>query len=466
MVDTPILIVEDDPLVAMVLGDILSDAGYAITRAASAAEAELALAEGTFDLALLDMVLPDIDGRELLKKWRQERPDMVVVIMTGHGDVATAVECIRAGACDFLAKPIERVFLLRSLEQAIRQRSLARQVNVLTELHRREVSTPEASEFVTDSPLMDGAMSMVRRIAASDFSCLLIQGESGTGKGLLARTIHRLGTRSDKPFVDVDCSAIPPTLIESELFGHAKGAFTDAKEDKIGLFEMADGGTLFLDEIGDMELSLQAKLLKVIEEQRFRRVGSVKEVVVDVAIVAATNQDLDDLVRSGKFREDLFYRLNVIPLVMPPLRQRRKDIPALADHFVHVFARKLGKPVTGLSKDAMEALDAYAWPGNVRELRNVVERGCILAETETIDRDALLFISGTPGSPSHLTGSGRLKLPPMTMAQAEKLAVEAAMEATQGNKNQAARILQVHRTTLYAKLAEHAKLAKLAEDAE
>ena len=461
MADARILIVEDDPRVGTALGEILRHAGYEVTRVVNAAQAERALADRSFDLALLDMVLPDIDGRELVKTWRRERPGMVVVIMTGYGDVGTAVECIRAGACDFLAKPVESVLLLRSLENAIQQRSLTRQVNVLTELHRRKVSTPEATEFVTDSPLMEGALSMVRRIAVSDFSCLLIQGESGTGKGLLARTIHRLGTRTDKPFVDVDCSAIAPTLIESELFGHARGAFTDAKDDKIGLFEMADGGTLFLDEIGDMELPLQAKLLKIIEEQRFRRVGSVKEVVVDVAIIAATNQDLDGLVRSGRFREDLFYRLNVIPLVMPPLRQRRKDIPALTNHFVRVFARKLGKPVTGLSKDAMQALDEYPWPGNVRELRNVIERGCILAENETIDRDALLFVSDALGAPHGLPAGSRIKLPPMAMAEAEKLAVEAAMTAAGGNKNRAARILQIHRTTLYAKLAEYN-----AEDAE
>lgn len=440
---------------AKTLADILSTEGYRVDIAESGNEAEQLLAKQTFDLAVLDMVLPDADGRELLKKWRQDHADMMVVIATGHGDVSTAVECIKAGAHDFLEKPIERVLLLRTLENAVQQRKLARQVDVLTQIHRRETSTVKMGQIVAASPVMIQTMELAEHIARSGFSCLFIQGESGTGKGLFARTIHTMSGRAGKPFVEVDCSAIPPTLIESELFGHAKGAFTDAKEEKMGLFELADGGTLFLDEIGDMELTLQAKLLKVIDDQRFRRVGSLNEVSVDVAIVAATNQDAQALVASGRFRADLYYRLNVIPLELPPLRERLEDIPPLAELFITTCSRKLGKRVVRFDKQVMDGLYAYSWPGNVREFRNVVERGCILTKEEVIHRDVLTFLPSAGGPFRSVPGPGDIALPPMSLADAERLAIDAAMKAARGNKNQAARILDVHRTTLYAKLAEH-----------
>jgi len=320
-------------------------------------------------------------------------------------------------------------------------------------------------------------------VAQSDFSCLLITGESGTGKGLLARTIHNLGHRAGKPFIEVNCSALPATLIESELFGHKKGAFTDAKEDKIGLFEMADTGTIFLDEIGDMDIKLQAKLLKVMEEQTFRRIGGSEDIKVNVAIIAATNQDIEKQVKENKFREDLFYRLNVIPIKLPPLRERPDDLKPLSEHFIRFFSRKFGKNIKGVTEPVFAVLRDYDWPGNVREFRNVIERACILSRGELIEDPAVLFpgrmnlcvttprpvtaavaegsapsvVSASSGAvPVVVTTTGPItSLPAMPLAEAEKLVIQAAMRDAEGNKNKAAAILGLHRTTLYKKLEEY-----------
>ena len=262
-----------------------------------------------------------------------------------------------------------------------------------------------------------------------------------------------MGRRRDRPFVEVNCSALPPTLIESELFGHRKGAFTDAKEDRVGLFELADGGTLFLDEIGDMDVALQSKLLKIIEEQRFRRIGGTSDITVDVAIIAATNQHVEELIKINRFRLDLYYRLNVIPLELPPLRDRMEDVDAISKHFIDIYSRKFGKKIKGFSKSAMAAINKYSWPGNVRELRNVVERGCLLAQGQTISDEELMFPeihnSGIP-APGDIES-----LPAMPLAKAEKLVIQAAMDDVEGNKNKAAKILGVNRTTLSKKLEEY-----------
>ncbi len=452
-----ILVVEDDKFVAMAIGDFLRADDYDVVTVGDGAGAEQALARQAYDLILLDLMLPDADGRTLLVKWRRDYPDSMVIIMTGLSDVTAAVECIKAGAHDYLLKPLERVILLRSLRNAITQRSLSRRVTTLTSLHQRDLSAAATDCIIAASPAMARTVEMAKRIAATPFSCVLLQGESGTGKGLLARTIHRTGRRAALPFIEVDCSAIHPSLAESELFGHVRGSFTDAKEDRMGLFELADGGTLFLDEIGDMPISLQVKLLKIIEDQRFRRVGGVQDISVDVAILAATNQDLAALVEAGRFRADLYYRLNVIPLALPPLRERPEDIMPLADLFIGRYARKVGSSVTAFTADAIAVLRRYGWPGNVRELRNVVERGCILAKGETIPSELLAL--ALPGAPQGLAPDPRRQggadLPPMPLAQAEKRAIQAALAWAKGNRNQAAAILDIHRQTLYKKLAEY-----------
>ncbi len=299
------------------------------------------------------------------------------------------------------------------------------------------------------SPAILKLMDMVRRLAESGFSCVLITGESGVGKGLFARLLHQLSQRANQPFVELNCSAMPTHLVESELFGHRKGSFTDAKNDKVGLFEMADGGTLFLDEIGDMNVSLQAKLLKAIEDQKLRRIGDTREIQVDVTIVAATNQNIEQQLSDGTFRGDLYYRLNVIPLRIPPLRERPEDIEPLCRHFITHFSRKYGKKIDGFSPAAMAALKRYEWPGNVRELRNVVERGCILETGAVIDDLSLLFPAMRPNAAGTAPAAG---LPLMTLAEAERHLVETAMREAGGNRNEAARILGIHRTTLYKKL--------------
>jgi len=473
-----ILIVEDNLLVSTAVQDILKEEGYDTAAAESGKAANEILSKKSFNIVILDMMLPDTNGRELLTAWQKSFPEMLVIFMTAHGDIPTAVDCLRLGAFDFLTKPVEKPLLLKTIQNGLKHLNMAKEVTVLKQLTKRGSSSDysQMEDVIAGSPVMLKTLDMIKLVAKSDFSCVLIKGESGTGKGLLARTIHKMGNRADKPFVEVNCSAIPATLIESELFGHKKGAFTDAKEEKIGLFEMADTGTLFLDEIGDMDFNLQAKLLKVIEEQKFRRIGSTGDISVNVAIIAATNQNVEKLVEQSKFRLDLFYRLNVIPVEIPPLRDRTEDIEALAEHFVKFFSRKFGKNIQGFSPVSVSALKAYSWPGNVREFRNVVERGCILSPGNIIDNPEILFPSSgfskavtaaVSSSPSqseaqpgivHVQTTGSLDentFPAMPLAKAEELVIKAAMREAKNNKNKAASILGLHRTTLYKKLEEY-----------
>lgn len=478
-----VLIVEDSLLVSTAVMDILKEAGYDVDVADSGKGANELLAKKTFNLVLLDMMLPDTNGKTLLAAWQKTYPELLVIFMTAHGDIPTAVECLRLGAFDFLTKPVEKPLLLKTVENALKHMSMAKQVTVLTQLTKRGASDYEQlQDVIAGSPVMVKTIEMLKMVSQSDFSCLLINGESGTGKGLLARTIHKMCRRAENPFVEVNCSAMPATLIESELFGHKKGAFTDAKEEKIGLFEMADTGTLFLDEIGDMDVNLQTKLLKVMEEQKFRRIGGTQDISVNVAIIAATNQNLEKLVAENKFRLDLFYRLNVIPISIPPLRDRMEDIPALSEHFIKFYSRKLGKEINGFSEKAMSALLSYNWPGNVREFRNVVERGCILTPGKLIDNPEILFpgfkVATSVIQPTHNAVPAALtapavpavsvsasnaepivldenNFPVLPLAKAEELTIKAAMKAAEGNKNKAASILGLHRTTLYKKLEEY-----------
>lgn len=490
-----ILIVEDSLLVSTAVMDILKEAGYDVDVADTGKAANDLLAKKQFNLILLDMMLPDTNGKTLLSAWQKTYPDLLVIFMTAHGDIPTAVECLRLGAFDFLTKPVEKPLLLKTVENALKHMNMAKQVTVLTQLTKRGASDYEQlQDVIAGSPVMVKTIEMLKMVSQSDFSCLLINGESGTGKGLLARTIHKMSRRAEKPFVEVNCSAMPATLIESELFGHKKGAFTDAKEEKIGLFEMADTGTLFLDEIGDMDVNLQTKLLKVMEEQKFRRIGGTQDISVNVAIIAATNQNLEKLVAENKFRLDLFYRLNVIPISIPPLRERMEDIQALSEHFIKFYSRKLGKDIGGFSEKAMNALMSYNWPGNVREFRNVVERGCILTPGKVIDNPEILFpgfrtnaplvqpmhsaapvavspvvpvapplpvppvaVPATPVPPAPLSPEtiDENNFPVLPLARAEELTIRAAMKAAEGNKNKAASILGLHRTTLYKKLEEY-----------
>ena len=451
---TAVLIVEDSQTTAETVRKILTKEGYDATVAATGNDAAQLLAAQPFPVCILDLGLPDVSGEELLAKWSREYPEMAIIILTANHDVTTAVRCVKTGAFDFLLKPFDRPLLLKTLDNALRHRELTRKVTALTELTQRELDNAQAGGIFAESPAMRRTLEMADMIAANGYSCVLITGESGVGKGLLARTIHKRSARRSRPFVEVNCSAMPANLVESELFGHQKGAFTDAKENRVGVFEMADGGTLFLDEIGDMDVTLQTKLLKVIEDQRFRRVGSAVEVSVDVAIIAATNQNIEGQAAAGRFRSDLYYRLNVVPLEIPPLRDRVEDIPPLANSFVEQCARKYGKALCGLTDDATAALQTYAWPGNVRELRNVIERACLFAKEARITASGLFLPSAARNSSGGIpVSAGAFR--PMTLAQAEELAIRAAMKQADGNKNTAAEILQIHRTTLYKKLEEY-----------
>ena len=455
MKKTSVLVVEDNVLVGTSVKEILEKEGYHVAHVTNGKEAEQSLQSSPFSVVLLDLMLPDAHGRDLLEKWCEAYPEMLVIIMSAHGDIAQAVECIKLGAHDFLPKPVEQILLKQTIRNAVDQYQLSRQVTVLTELKQRGDAKDGLGNIVGSHSALAQAVALARRVAESDYSCLFIRGESGTGKGMFAKSIHRIGRRADKPFVDVNCSALPATLIESELFGHRKGAFTDAKEDRAGLFELADGGTLFLDEIGDMDASLQSKLLKVIEDQEFRRLGDSKLRQVDVCIIAATHQCVEDLIATGTFREDLYYRLNVIPLQLPPLRDHKSDIALLCEHFIQDFALKFRCPARRFSEEAMRRFMEYDWPGNIRELRNIVERGCLLAQDEVITDELLLL---PPNGTSRVRKPSRLGLvtaPAMTLAEAERQTILRAMQEAEQNKNEAARILGVHRTTLYKKLAEY-----------
>ena len=451
-----ILIVEDNILVNMAIQDIAREAGHDVEACDNGKDATKILKNDEIDLVLLDMILPDVRGDQLLTKWKKSYPQLAVIFITAHGDVPTAVDCLKAGAYDFLVKPVDKNVLQKTIEKALEHRKMSEKVDRLTELNSRSTDTKLVLDnVICGAPKMQKTMSLIKLVAQSDFSSVLLEGESGTGKGMLAKYIHKSGRRSKKPFVEVNCSALPASLIESELFGHKKGAFTDAKEDKIGLFEMADGGTLFLDEIGDMDIELQTKLLKVMEEQRFRRIGGTKDIQVDVAIIAATNQNVSKLVEDNKFRLDLYYRLNVIPLELPPLRERKEDIRDLADYFINFFSRKLNKQVSGFSEEVMELLHGYSWPGNVREFRNVVERSCILTSTALIDDPTIVFPGRSHAMNADSKSQEEMVIPAMPLSQAEQLVIEAAMKEAQGNKNKAAAILGLHRTTLYKKLEEY-----------
>ena len=399
------------------------------------------------------MVLPDTTGKKLLKAW-DKYAELRIIVMTAYGEVNTAVDCLQGGASEFLVKPVEKKLLLETIQKVCPKAAKAAAAPKLPP----KGSAPKfaaAEEVIFTSKAMTRTMEVVSMVSNSDFSSLLITGESGAGKGMLSRAIHRMGSRADKPFVEINCSALPANLIESELFGHKRGAFTDAKEDKIGLFEMANGGTLFLDEIGDMDFKLQSKLLKAIEEKAFRRIGCTNTIKVDVQIIAATNHNIFEAINNGTFRLDLYYRLSVIPLEISPLRERQADIPLLCEHFIKIYSRKFGRRISGFKEDAMKVLLDYSWPGNVRELSNVVERGCILAKNEEIEINHLMLPKNSSLIPSGMAQSNGLGDKPMTLSEAEEQAIRIAITKADGNKNEAARILGVHRTTLYKKLEEY-----------
>ncbi len=366
-----ILIIDDEQSILESLADILEDEGYRVVTATSAAQGQRVLQEENPDLLILDVWLPDTDGLELLRVLRQESPSLPVIIISGHGTVEMAVEAIKLGAFDFLEKPLSYDRVVVTVANALRFRALEEE-----NLRLRARITGKG--LSGESPAIRRVKTEIERVAPTD-ATVLIMGESGVGKEVAARMIHELSARRSRPFVELNCAAIPEELIESELFGHEKGAFTGATTVKRGKFELANGGTLFLDEIGDMSLSAQAKVLRVLQEKRFERLGGTRTIEVDVRVIAATNKDLQQEISAGRFRQDLFFRLNVVPIVIPPLRERPEDIPLLVQEFLQELAQHTGLGHKNLEPEVLEALKRYSWPGNVRELRNLIERLVIMA---------------------------------------------------------------------------------------
>ncbi len=443
-----ILIVDDEKLLRWSLEQNFKKQDYTVITASSGTEGLDKYKEELPDLTLLDIHLPDITGLEVLEKIKEIDPNAIVILITAYGDVQTAVKAIKAGSYDFVEKPFNMDKLNILVSKALETVSLKKEV---TELKSKLSSEYGFDSIIGESPEMKKVFDMIQKVAASDASTVLIQGESGTGKDLVARVIHYQSRRADKPFMEVNCTALPESLIESELFGYEKGAFTDAKTMKKGLFELADGGSIFLDEIGDMKLSTQAKLLKVIEGKTFKRIGGIKDIVVDVRIIAATNRNLQEAVKEGTFREDLFFRLKVIPIYLPPLRERGQDIILLANYFIDRFNKEFRKNVKGLSREVERIFLEYHWPGNVRELKNVIERVMILENAEYIKPEHL---------PAEFTSGESLKLrriealnieiPPggIDIEDVEKGLIEKALEITQGNQTRAAKLLNLSRDAL------------------
>jgi DNA-binding NtrC family response regulator len=448
-----ILVIDDEEVMRDVLGSLLTEAGYQVTLARDGAEGLALARKGAFEAAIVDVMLPEMGGLEVLDELKKADSDLVVLMITAFASVETAITAMKKGAFDYVAKPFKHEEVLHILRNGLTQRSL---VDENRDLRRALKDQGRFTEIVGKSPRMQQVFQLITQAAPSR-STILVVGESGTGKELVAKAVHANSPRVDKPFVVVNSGSLPHDLLESNLFGHVKGAFTGAVYSKKGLFELADKGTLFFDEIGNIPLETQAKLLRVMQEREFMRLGGVETIKVDVRVVAATNIDLRRAVEDGRFREDLFYRLNVIAVQLPPLRHRKEDIPALAAHFVDKYSRENSKPVEGVTPDAMQALMDYDWPGNVRELENVIERGVVLTSGTRIGRDLI---------PDHVRTSPSFHVPHLAVppegislkeviASFERRLIESTLESTGGVQKEAARLLGLKPTTLNEMIKRH-----------
>jgi two-component system response regulator AtoC len=449
-----VLVVDDERTLRFTLSESLSEDGYRVETAADGAEALERIDRGDFPLVLLDQKLPDMNGIDVLKKIKAKRPDAQVIVMTAYGKFENAVEAARAGCYTYIGKPFELDLVKMHLANALTQTRLADEVARLRQAERRRVGPMLVAG---DSPRMAKVFETMRKVAQSGSSTILLQGDTGVGKELIAREIHDIGPRREGPFVEVNCSSFPESLLEAELFGHEKNAFTGAARMKRGVLELANCGTLFLDEIGEMNVNLQARLLRALEQKRFRRVMGETDISVDVRIIAATNRDLKVQVEQGKFREDLFFRLDVIRIGVPPLRDRVEDIPPLVDHFVGHFNREFGKSVKGPNDEALQLLLAYRWPGNVRELRNVIEKVILLESEEWILPEHLPvnIVSAGGSAPKVLETRLHADAGVLTLAKAEQIAIDMALSQEKGNKTRAAQALGISRQTLRTKLKEY-----------
>lgn len=452
-----VLIVDDESTICFSLKEAMTDAGYKVTTVSTGEDAVREVNHLSPNIVLLDMKLPDIDGLKVLKKIKKIDANIPVIMMSAYGDISVAVEATRSGAKNFIEKPLNiekiKIDIKTILENVDVRKELKNVKNELENFREIEKRHKSLDEILGDSKPVNKMKSIIKKIVESKATTVLIQGESGVGKELVARAIHYASSRASKPFVDINCTSIPDELLESELFGHEKGAFTDAKKEKKGLFELSDGGTLFLDEIGDMKMAMQAKLLRVLQEKNFKRVGGTKKIHVDVRIVAATNKNLQEDIEQGLFREDLFYRLNVIPIQCPPLRDRGNDIILLAKYFVGQFNREFDKKVTKIDPAAESALIAYHWPGNVRELKNIIERA-ILLEADDVLLPEHLNLNFDDGSDTSFKRNEELK-EETTLEEMENWLIDKTLVKFNWNKNLVAKKLGINRTTLYTKIKKY-----------
>ncbi len=444
-----ILLIDDEEALCTAAEKILAKEGYHVTSLNTATDGLAKFESDGADLLITDLMLPDLEGIQVLKRAKEIRPTVEVIVITGHGTVEKAVEAMRLGAYDFIEKPLDRAALVKAVSKAVEKQRLAEENRRLREELQQQRSE---DALIGNSDPMVAVKKLIRQIAPTDVS-VLIQGESGTGKEVVADVIHNLSERRDNAIVKISCAAIPETLLESELFGYERGAFTGAAGSKPGKFELADGGTLFLDEIAEMSPQLQAKLLRVLQDGRFQRLGSVKDVQVDVRVISATHVDIRQAIADGEFREDLFYRLNVVNVQLPSLRQRVEDIPLLAEHFLKKYATRMQKNVRAFAPAALEQLAGHSWPGNVRELENSMQRAIVVAPGDTIQMFQL--------TPPPSVGAGGESLGPsitipigLPMAEAEDRIIAAALNQCGGDKEKAAKLLGISSRTLYRRFSK------------
>jgi len=439
-----ILIVEDEGSLRKALGALLRSAGYEVSEVTDGEGAFSILQKNKFDLVLTDLMMKKVSGEEILKRVKQISPETEVVIITGYGTIQSAVESIKSGAFDYITKPFKTEEILKVIQKALEKRKVLDRVEVKSEGRKYSFE-----DIVYASRGMENIIQLIKKVAPTDIT-ILIEGESGTGKELLARAIHKNSLCKDGPFVTVNCSSLPETLLESELFGYVKGAFTGALTDKKGLFEIADSGTIFLDEIGDTSLALQMRFLRAIQEKEIRKVGGGEFAKVDIRLIAATNKSLVTLVKEGKFREDLYYRINVMPIYIPPLRERKEDIIPLANHFVKVYADRYQKEVKRIEEEIIRELENYSWPGNIRELEHTIERGVALSSSD-LDKASLLF----------LPEDEKLWLPEAelennsTLKENEKVQIIKILKKNKWNYTKSAEELGISRTTLWRRMKEY-----------
>lgn len=466
-----VLLIDDEPAILRTLGNHLKARGHRVYTAGGGQEGVEILRREVMDIVVVDVKMPGMDGFDVLKEVRRNWPGVEVIMVTAYGDIDTAVRAMREGAFDFFAKPVKLQELVASLQRTERFHALRRENrryrDHLDRLGTEAKKSYGLSAIIGQSPASQNVRKLIEQVCQTDATTVLVCGETGTGKELVARAIHTESARSRGPFVAVDCSAIPHSLMESEFYGHEKGAFTDARNSRKGHFELADGGSLFLDEIGDMDLAMQGRLLRTLEERTLRRVGGANELPVDIRVISATNRDLPEAVLQGTFRKDLYYRLNAFTIWAPPLRERPEDILPLAHHFLHHYAQEMRKPVDGFTPEAAEGLEAHLFPGNVRELRNMIERAVILCSADRVALGDLYLPSGmpeglTPDGRSH-AGAGQTPAdavaPAMkedlNLAEVESTLIQEALRRSDGNQVQAANLLGISRTALRRRMARY-----------